>query len=136
MMDKVETSIQPNVGYSGKTARNTCNTYLMSKEQSTASVPTASAKQLFRPIKFESSPPTPATPEGIESSGSKSTMENGSESGSDYALDSAYSSDNPQLPLVENGQHLNRITAVLQNRTLWKDFRKIGNEMIVTKPGR
>lgn len=41
--------------------------------------------QIFRPIRFESTPATPATTEG-----------NGSESGSDSALDSAYSSDNAQ----------------------------------------
>lgn len=28
------------------------------------------------------------------------------------------------------------IRAIIQNKALWKSFMKIGNEMIVTKPGR
>lgn len=91
------------------------------------------AKQLFRPINFENGSPTPATPEGIDSNGSKVTLGNDSESGSENALDSAYSSDNPQ---PQNGKSAGKMVATLQNKTLWKDFRKIGNEMIVTKPGR
>ena len=103
---------------------------------STKEEPTAVTTPLFRPIKFESSSPTPATPEGTESNGSKSNLGTSSESGSDVALDSAYSSDNPN-PKPENGKPAEpKITATLQNRSLWKDFKKIGNEMIVTKPGR
>lgn len=87
--------------------------------------------QIFRPIRFESTPATPATTEG-----------NGSESGSDSALDSAYSSDNAQpLGLVAAAAGIappfcKKITASLQNKSLWKSFKRIGNEMIVTKPGR
>lgn len=88
--------------------------------------------QIFRPIRFESTPATPATTEG-----------NGSESGSDSALDSAYSSDNAQsLGLVAAAAagiappFCKKITASLQNKSLWKSFKRIGNEMIVTKPGR
>lgn len=97
--------------------------------------PTPIPPQLFRPINFESTPPT--TPEGLESNGSKSTLGNGSESGSDCAMDSAYSSDatksdeNSQLQLARK-----KISASLQNKCLWRSFKRLGNEMIVTKPGR
>lgn len=123
-MDRGETSIQMAAGSWDKMANTPAMNYPIKKEEHTP--------QLFRPIKFESRSPSPATPEDIESSGFKNTAENGSDSSSDSAMDSAYSSDNLQPPQGEPGQ----ITAVLQNRRLWKDFRKIGNEMIVTKPGR
>ena len=99
--------------------------------------PTPIPPQLFRPINFESTPPT--TPEGLESNGSKSTLGNGSESGSDCAMDSAYSSDNTQATKSdENGLVIARkkISASLQNKCLWRSFKRLGNEMIVTKPGR
>lgn len=103
------------------------------EEASAVAVP-----QLFRPINFESNSPTPPTPEGIESTTSKSTLGNSSESGSESAQDSAYSSDNPQPLRPDNSQASSskKIAATLQNKALWKDFKRIGNEMIVTKPGR
>lgn len=87
--------------------------------------PSSATPQIFRPIKFES---TPATPEGNES-------ESGS---SDSALDSAYCSDSAQPFRNAAGAQpfCKKITASLQNKSLWKSFRRIGNEMIVTKPGR
>lgn len=130
-MDRAQASIQPTAGKQEKMASTLAYHYSIKKDDAIAVTP-----QLFRPIKFESSSPTPVTPEGIEPSGSKSTMENDSDNGSDSALDSAYSSDNPQPLLSEDGQLTHQITAVLQNKNLWKDFKKIGNEMIVTKPGR
>lgn len=123
-MDKAATSNQPAPG--SPTAPPTTNNCSQASKEVTAP-----AKQLFRPINFENGSPTPATPEGLDSNSSKVTLSNDSESGSECAQDSAYSSDNPQ-PL--NGQP--KISASLQNRSLWKEFRKIGNEMIVTKPGR
>ncbi len=86
--------------------------------------------QIFRPIDFEGIAVTSDT--------------NGtSESGSESAFDSAYSSDNTQI-LPTAGSTSNgdinplsrKITATLQNSNLWRSFKKIGNEMIVTKPGR
>lgn len=96
---------------------------------------------LFRPIKFES---TPATPES-----------NGSEGGSETTIDSAYGSETVQATAgrsnhgegegVEgtssteeaNLPHFSgTITAALLDEDLWKSFNRIGNEMIVTKPGR
>lgn len=94
---------------------------------------TKPAISFFRPINFENGSPTPATPEGLDSNSSKVTLGNDSESSSECALDSAYSSDSPQL---QNDQPAGKMSATLQNKSLWKDFRKIGNEMIVTKPGR
>ncbi len=87
--------------------------------------PTSAIPQIFRPIKFES---TPATSEGNES-------ESGS---SDSALDSAYCSDNAQPFRNAAGAQpfCKKVTASLQNKSLWKSFKRIGNEMIVTKPGR
>ena len=100
----------------------------------------------FRPIKFES---TPATPE------SNGGSENGSSGGSETTIDSAYGSEEIQAT-ARTGSHggdtagnpvtaeeeaeepiyTGDITVHLQNKSLWKSFRKIGNEMIVTKPGR
>ena len=104
------------------------------KEEASAVV----VPQLFRPINFEGNSPTPPTPEGIESTASKSTLGNGSESGSESAQDSAYGSDNHQPLRPDNSQASahKKIAATLQNKALWKDFKRIGNEMIVTKPGR
>lgn len=87
--------------------------------------PSSATPQIFRPIKFES---TPASTEGNES-------ESGS---SDSALDSAYCSDNAQPFRNPAGAqpYSKKITASLQNKNLWKSFKRIGNEMIVTKPGR
>lgn len=100
--------------------------------------PTPIPPQLFRPINFESTPPI--TPEGLESNGSKSTLGNGSESGSDCAMDSAYSSDNTQATKCDENSQLQqarrKISASLQNKCLWRSFKRLGNEMIVTKPGR
>lgn len=80
---------------------------------------------IFRPIDFESTPKS-------------DTTENNSENGSEHAIDSAYSSDNPQslTSLTGTNPITKRISASLQNKALWKAFKKIGNEMIVTKPGR
>lgn len=137
-MDTAATSNQPAPGSPATPASNNQSQAKGKKAESTAAT-----TQLFRPINFEGNSPTPATPEGLESCSSKSTLANGSENGSDSVLDSAYNSDNPQPqmtensePATENGQSACKVTATLQNKSLWKDFRKIGNEMIVTKPGR
>lgn len=80
---------------------------------------TANSTPLFRPIEFEANTGS----EGSEYGGS----------------DSAYSSDNLQGPEVyQNSKHsfTRKISATLQNRSMWQTFTRIGNEMIVTKPGR
>ena len=69
---------------------------------------------------------------------SDKSSEEGSSSGCSNGLDSAYGTDasgSPGLhkPGMEAGQN---VKAVVQNRELWKLFSDIGNEMIVTKPGR
>ena len=85
----------------------------------------ANPTPIFRPINFD-----------------KAEEDHTPESGSDCAIDSAYSSDNIQSSASSSStvicsNPLNRkITATLQNKSLWKTFKKIGNEMIVTKPGR
>lgn len=119
------------------------------KATAPAANPPPAPAHFFRPIKFES---TPATPES----------ENDSTGGSETTIDSAYGSDvsrtarnQPQqgegatggvgaaaaaVAVVkgEDGEplHSSGILVNLQNKSLWKSFNKIGNEMIVTKPGR
>lgn len=76
--------------------------------------------QIFRPIDFENA-----------------ESEETSESGSNTPTDSAYSSDNHQSAISQSSAlPFRRITASLQNKALWKTFKRMGNEMIVTKPGR
>ncbi len=75
---------------------------------------------LFRPIEFETQV---GCSEGSESGGS----------------DSAYGSDQ-HTPLdmfhARPMTYYSKLSASVQNKHLWKMFTKIGNEMIVTKPGR
>lgn len=52
---------------------------------------------------------------------------------SHVSVDSAYSS---QSDVVKTKAACNKIDAKLHRRNLWKAFANIGNEMIVTKPGR
>lgn len=136
----MDTTVSSSSSQPGPSSQDTqphpSKTSSQASKTSTKQEPAAAAAitPLFRPINFESSSPTP---EGFECSGSKSTLGNGSESGSDCAQDSAYSSDNT-VPAKNNDGQLpcKKITATLQNKSLWKDFKRIGNEMIVTKPGR
>lgn len=106
---------------------------------------TVAPANFFRPIKFESTPTTP------ESNGYE---ENGSTGGSESTIDSAYGSEatqaragnqNSEGQAAQGGEaseeaveppYSGSIVVNLQNKNLWKSFRKIGNEMIVTKPGR
>jgi len=69
---------------------------------------------------------------------SDKSSEEGSSSSCSNGQDSAYSTDASGSPAqhkpgVEAGL---KVRAVVQNRELWKMFSDIGNEMIVTKPGR
>lgn len=53
--------------------------------------------------------------------------------------DSAYNSEHehsPEQPVGEQAVAPISISAKLAQEQLWKSFNKIGNEMIVTKPGR
>jgi len=92
-----------------------------SVEESSPSSASAISTPLFRPIEFESQT---GCSEGSESGGS----------------DSAYGSEQPTTPLdlyqVRPVPYYRKVTASVQNKQLWKLFTRIGNEMIVTKPGR
>lgn len=86
--------------------------------------PTAAPAHFFRPIKFESTPATPESNGSVDSAYGSATTEE--------AVEQPGEPTDPAEPPVEPGT----IVAILQSKSLWKSFRKIGNEMIVTKPGR
>lgn len=60
-------------------------------------------------------------------------------SDSSPAADSAYCSEYESTPAEQENppsQLSKKITAILLDEELWQSFNRIGNEMIVTKPGR
>lgn len=75
--------------------------------------------KLFRPVEFQ---------ESTESDDEECSRRN-----SYTSIDSAYSS---QPETMTSYQPQKKIKAALHNKNLWKSFMAIGNEMIVTKPGR
>lgn len=81
----------------------------------------SSSFKFFRPVEFNSN----GESEDEESAATRSS--------SNASLDSAYSS---QSDLVMNPLFEVKIEAKLHKKSLWKGFMNLGNEMIVTKPGR
>ena len=79
-------------------------------------VQNGSGQKLFRPVQFYS------TGESEE----EDTETTVTRSGSHVSVDSAYSSQSDVA----------KIEVKLHKKNLWKGFMSIGNEMIVTKPGR
>lgn len=64
-----------------------------------------------------------------------------SKKGPEIPIDSAYSTEHEKSPDQEKEakrkpQPAKKFTAKLQDDDMWKVFYKLGNEMIVTKPGR
>lgn len=61
-----------------------------------------------------------------------------SSKGSQKLTDSAYNSEHEQTPEQQEGHHVKEliIGARPVQADLWRSFNTIGNEMIVTKPGR
>lgn len=75
-----------------------------------------SSNKLFRPVQFYSNGES-------EDEDAEATV---TRSGSHVSVDSAYSSQSDAA----------KIEVKLHKKSLWKGFMNIGNEMIVTKPGR
>ena len=78
---------------------------------------------------------------------SKVTTASRSKLGSEVPIDSAYSTEHEKSPdqsasaakekeTKRRPQPAKKLTAKLQDDEMWKVFNKLGNEMIVTKPGR
>ena len=79
--------------------------------------------RLFRPVQYHSG----------EGSSDEEEEEEELDVGAGGSEDSAYSSQSD--PTEMNGE-MNGVEVKLHKRTLWRAFMNIGNEMIVTKPGR
>ena len=77
----------------------------------------------------KNSPPEP-TPDGASSQPDQTQTESGIE----YALEKAEA--DTSTPSSGKGKKKLKIEAMLHCKTLWKTFLAVGNEMIVTKPGR
>lgn len=87
----------------------------------------AEPPRLFRPVQYYSQN------SNSQNSGEETTDEEVEEEELDMAAggseDSAYSSQS-------DPSEMNGVEVKLHKRTLWRAFMNIGNEMIVTKPGR
>lgn len=77
---------------------------------------TVISSKLFRPVEYQS---TQRLLDDVRAELSRGVGKRSSQ----------HEQDEISQPIVE-------MKAVIQNKALWKSFMRIGNEMIVTKPGR